>query len=146
MGASNQEMVINVHLNRMGVTGDGIAYLSKPNTPQEQHRTISAVSTRVQSEHSPIVSSEFVLPAVKETVCASNIMYIIHVHTTSIIHCDNFCDNLAHINNGSSDCLSEACSLGTLPLPPHTQHRCIPPRKYFPEIHGGQTCVRNTMN
>ena len=69
MGASNQEMVSNVHLNRMGVRGNGTAYLSKPKTPQEQHRTISAVSTRVQSEHSPIVSSEFAVPAVKETVC-----------------------------------------------------------------------------
>lgn len=30
MGASNQEMVSNLHLNRMGVTGAGKAYFFKP--------------------------------------------------------------------------------------------------------------------
>lgn len=71
MGSQNQEMVNNIHLNRRGFKGEETAYFSKPKKSQEQHRTISAVSTRVQSEHSPIVSSEFVLPAVKETVCTA---------------------------------------------------------------------------
>lgn len=111
MGASNQEMVSNVHLNRMGVRGNGTAYLSKPKTPQEQHRTISAVSTRVQSEHSPIVSSEFAVPAVKETVCIEkNILQFLALKSV-IDFCDNVCANLDFQNSCRHSSPVSECTL-----------------------------------
>lgn len=141
MGASNQEMVSNVHLNRMGVTGDGIAYLSKPNTPQEQHRTISAVSTRVQSEHSPIVSSEFVLPAVKETVGVFLFSITNQLLKRDLRSRDYFYANSPIKWQSAAQQTYNSARIDPLPLP-HAVCCCIPPRKYFPKFNERLSHVR----
>ena len=123
-------MVNNIHLNRRGFKGEETAYFSKPKKSREQHRTISAVSTRVQSEHSPIVSSEFVLPAVKETVCSEpNVLQFQVLKAVA-----NFYDNLgAYLSFENSRKLS--CRTLNVPYPlPRPNVRYTPTQKYFPEI------------
>lgn len=96
-------MVNTVHLNHGGFKGGGITYFFKPEIPQEQYRTISAVSTRVQSEHSPVASSEPTLPAVKETVCREPNVSQFQVLKSVFNFYDNLSANLS-IQNGLKRC------------------------------------------
>ena len=96
-------MVNNIHLDRWGFKGDGIAYFFESKIPQGQHRTISAVSTRVQSEHSPVASSKPTLPAVKETVCTEPNVSQFQVLKSVFNFYDNLSANLS-IQNGLKRC------------------------------------------
>ena len=116
MGSQNRAMVNNIHLNRRGFKGEAIAYFSEPKIPQEQHRTISAVSTRVQSEYSHTVSSEPELPAVKETVgIEKNISQFLALKSFINFY-DNVCANLDFQNSCKNSSPVSEC---TLPPPPY---------------------------
>ena len=130
MGSQNRAMVNNILLHRRGLKGEANAYFSEPKIPQEPHRTISAVSTRVQSEHSPMVSSEPALPAVKETVCLEpNVLRFQVLKAVA-----NFYDNLgANLNVQNSR--KRGCQALNIPYPlPRPSVRYTPTQKYFPEI------------
>ena len=112
MGSQNRAMVNNIHLNRRGFKGEATAYFSEPKIPQKQHRTISAVSTRVQSEYSHTVSSEPELPAVKETVCK-----VPNVSQFQVLKSiDNLCDNL-DANLSVQNSLKRGCQALNVPYP-----------------------------
>ena len=115
MGSQNRAMVNNIHLNRRGFKGEATAYFSEPKIPQEQHRTISAVSTRVQSDYSHTVSSEPELPAVKETVCIEKNMLQFLALKSVIDFCDNVCANLDFQNSCRHSSPVSECTL-TPPL------------------------------
>ena len=135
MGSQNQEMVDNVHLNRRGLKGDGIAYFFKHQIPQEQHRTISSVSTRVQSEHSPSVSSEPALPSVKETVCTDvNIHELLKLKPATKLY-DNVYANLDVQTSCRNHFFRSFGSRYALsPSPPGTRVYYNPPHKYLSKI------------
>ena len=97
-------MVNTVHLNHGGFKGGGITYFFKPEIPQEQYRTIPVVSTRVQSEHSPVASSEPKLPAVKETVCTEPNVSQFQLLKSVANFYDNLSANLS-IQNSLKRCL-----------------------------------------
>ena len=141
MGSQNQKMVTKVHLNRWGFKGDGIAYFFEPKTPQEEHRTISAVSTRVQSKRSPIVSSEPALPAVKETVCTEpNALQFQLLKDVA-----NFYDNLG-ANLCVQNSLKRGCLALNVPYPrPRPGVRFTPPQKYFPKFWRSPCLITKMM-
>ena len=116
MGSQNQEMVNTVHLNHGGFKGGEVTYFFKPEIPKEQQRTISAASTRAQSERSPTVSSEFALPAVKETVgIEKNISQFLALKSFINFY-DNVCANLDFQNSCKNSSPVSEC---TLPPPPY---------------------------
>ena len=123
-------MVNTVHLNHGGFKGGGITYFFKPEIPQEQHRTISAVSTKAQSENSPMVSSEPQLPSVKETVCSEPNVLRFQVLKAVV----NFYDNLgANLNVQNSR--KRGCWALNVPYPlPRPSVRYTPTQKYFPKF------------
>ena len=132
MGSQNRAMVNNIHLNRRGFKGEATAYFSEPKIPQEQHRTISAVSTRVQSEHSPMVSSEPALPAVKETVCLEpNVLRFQVLKAVA-----NFYDNLG-ANFSAQNSLKRGCRALNVPYPlPGKVFATVPHKNIFPNSGG----------
>ena len=132
MGSQNQEMVNTVHLNHGGFKGGGITYFFKPEIPQGQHRTISAVSTRVQSEDSPIVSSKPALPSVKETVCTEPNVSQFQVLKSVFNFYDNLSANLS-IQNGLKRC----CQALNIPYPlPGQVFATDPYKNIFPNLGG----------
>ena len=132
MGASNQEMVNNVHLNRRGFQGDGIAYFFKLEIPQKRYYEISALVVSDQSGRMYSESGEIALPAVNETVCKYYNKHLIPILNAPILRRDNFFANLTHKMGSINVALILRAREVPYPLP-HPLPRCRPPQKYFPE-------------
>lgn len=127
MGASNQEMVSNVHLNRMGVRGNGTACFFKPATPQERYCEISTVIVSDQSGRLHSKNNVTALPAVNKTVCLE-----LNVFQFQLLKAvANFYDNLsANLNVQNSR--KRGCRALNVPYPlPRPSVRYTPTQKYF---------------
>ena len=141
MGASNQEMVNNVHLNLRGFKGDGITYFFKPQLRQERYGEISAVVVSDRSGKMRSESNVLALPSVKETVGVIIFHIIYQLLKISLRSHDYF--NANSLNKWQPLAKQTYNSARAYPLPlPHAVCCCIPPQKYFPKFHERLTHVR----
>ena len=111
-------MVSNVHLNQMGVTGEGKAYFFKPEIPRKRYCEISAVIDSHQSRRMRSESNQIALPSVNETVCKYYNKHLIPILNAPILRRDNFFANLTHKIGVDKRCPDMAGTRGTLPPPP----------------------------
>jgi len=125
-------MVNNVHLNRRGFQGDGIACFFKSELPREGHSERSRASDRNQSDLFSVENTEKALPSVKETVCKYYNKHLIQILNAPILRSDNFFANLTHKMGSINVALILRAREVPYPLP-HPLPRCRPPQKYFPE-------------
>ena len=123
-------MVNNIHLNRRGLKGDGLAYLFKPEIPQERYGEILAVIVRDQSERLHSESNEIALPSVRETVGFFLFSIIYQLLERDLRSHDDF---YANSPIKLQPAVQQTYNFARMPTPPlpHAVYDFIPPKNIF---------------